>query len=104
MPFFPLGSAFDFLPKVTDRAAVRAAAVAMDVTPAQIGLAWLLAHAPNVLLIPGTADPAHLADNMAVGSITLDADTLAALEADTRAPTAPNARLTKCCADRVSRP
>ncbi len=50
-------------------------------TPAQIGLAWLLAHAPNILLIPGTADPAHLADNVAAGSITLDASTLAALEA-----------------------
>ncbi len=81
VPFFPLGSAFDFLPKVTDQAAVRAAAAALDVTPAQIGLAWLLAHAPNILLIPGTADPAHLVDNMGVGSIALDADTVAALEA-----------------------
>jgi pyridoxine 4-dehydrogenase len=81
VPFFPLGSAFDWLPKVTDRPAVQTAAAARDVTPAQIGLAWLLAHAPNILLIPGTADPAHLADNVAVGSITLDAATLAALEA-----------------------
>ena len=71
-PFFPLGSAFDFLPKVTDRPAVRTAAAAQDVTPAQIALAWLLAHAPNVLLIPGTADPVHLTDNMAIGSITVD--------------------------------
>jgi pyridoxine 4-dehydrogenase len=81
VPFFPLGSAFDWLPKVTDRPAVRAAAAAHNVTPAQIGLAWLLAHAPNTLLIPGTADPAHLADNVAAGSISLDAETLAALEA-----------------------
>jgi pyridoxine 4-dehydrogenase len=81
VPFFPLGSAFDFLPNVVDRPAVRAAAIALDVTPAQIGLAWLLAHAPNILLIPGTANPAHLADNLATGSITLDAETLAALEA-----------------------
>jgi pyridoxine 4-dehydrogenase len=81
VPFFPLGSAFDFLPKVTDRPAVKAAAAALDVTPAQIGLAWLLARAPNILLIPGTADPVHLADNLAAGSITLDAGTLAALEA-----------------------
>jgi len=81
VPFFPLGSAFDFSPKVTDRPTVQAAAVALDVTPAQIGLAWLLVHAPNILLIPGTADPAHLADNVAAASITLDAETLAALEA-----------------------
>ena len=81
VPFFPLGSAFPRMPKVTDHPAVVAAAAALNATPAQIGLAWLLAHAPNVLLIPGTADPAHLADNVAAGSITLDADTLAALEA-----------------------
>ena len=81
VPFFPLGSAFDWLPKVTDRPAVLAAAAAEDVTPAQIGLAWLLAHAPNILLIPGTADPEHLADNVAAGAIALDVDTLAALEA-----------------------
>jgi aryl-alcohol dehydrogenase-like predicted oxidoreductase len=81
VPYFPLGSAFSWLPKVTDHPAVLAAAATLGVTPAQIGLAWLLAHAPNTLLIPGTADPAHLADNVAAGSITLDADTLAALEA-----------------------
>jgi aryl-alcohol dehydrogenase-like predicted oxidoreductase len=51
------------------------------VTPSQVGLAWLLHHAPNILLIPGTADPAHLEANMAVGEITLDGDTLAALDA-----------------------
>jgi pyridoxine 4-dehydrogenase len=82
VPFFPLGSAFSWLPKVTDQPAVLAAASARDVTPAQIGLAWLLARAPNILLIPGTTDPAHLTDNVAAGSIALDAATLAALEAD----------------------
>ena len=61
--------------------AARPSADRAGVTPAQIGLVWLLAHAPNIRLIPGTVDPAHLADNMAVGSITLDAATLAALEA-----------------------
>jgi pyridoxine 4-dehydrogenase len=81
VPYFPLGSAFSWLPKVTDHPAVLAAAATLGVTPAQVGLAWLLAHAPNTLLIPGTADPTHLADNVAAGSITLDADTLAALEA-----------------------
>jgi pyridoxine 4-dehydrogenase len=80
VPFFPLGSSFDWLPNVADRAAVRAAAAAADVIPAQVALAWLLAHAPNILLIPGTADPGHLADNVAAGSIALDVDTLAALE------------------------
>ncbi len=44
-------------------------------------LAWLLHHAPNVLLIPGTADTAHLEANIAVSEIVLDAATLATLDA-----------------------
>lgn len=81
VPFFPLGSAFAGLPKVTDTPEVRTAAASLGVTPAQIGLAWLLHHAPNTVLIPGTADPAHLAANVAAGSVRLDAATLAALDA-----------------------
>lgn len=81
VPFFPLGGAFPGLPKVTDEPAVVAAAQALGRTPAQVGLAWLLHHAPNVLLIPGTADPAHLEDNVAAGSIALDAATMSTLDA-----------------------
>jgi aryl-alcohol dehydrogenase-like predicted oxidoreductase len=81
VPFFPLGGAMPGVPKVTDEPAVVAAAQALGVTPAQIGLAWLLHHTPNTLLIPGTADPAHLADNIAVGGVALDDATLAALDA-----------------------
>jgi aryl-alcohol dehydrogenase-like predicted oxidoreductase len=50
------------------------------VTPSQVGLAWLLHHAPNVLLIPGTADAAHLEANMAAGEIAFDDATLATLD------------------------
>lgn len=81
MPFFPLGSAFPAWPKVTDAPAVVAAARSLGHTPAQIGLAWLLHHAPNILLIPGTADVGHLEANIAAGSVALDADTKAALDA-----------------------
>ncbi|WP_033431295.1 aldo/keto reductase [Saccharothrix syringae] len=81
VPYFPLGGTFPGLPKVTDEPAVRAVAESLGVTPAQVGLAWLLHHAPNVLLIPGTADAAHLEANMAVGGITFDAGTLATLDA-----------------------
>ncbi|AGP52309.1 aldo/keto reductase [Streptomyces rapamycinicus] len=81
VPFFPLGGAFPGLPKATEEPAVQAAAESLGVTPSQVGLAWLLHHAPNVLLIPGTADPAHLEANMAVSGITIDAATLAALDA-----------------------
>ncbi|GGW99210.1 oxidoreductase [Streptomyces malachitofuscus] len=81
VPYFPLGGAFDGMPKVTDEPAVRAAARELGATPAQVGLAWLLHHAPNVLLIPGTADPGHLKANVAVGEVALDEATLAALDA-----------------------
>jgi len=81
VPFFPLGGSFPGLPKVTEEPAVRAVAESLGVTPAQVGLAWLLHHAPNVLLIPGTADPAHLEANIAATEIAFDDAALAALNA-----------------------
>ncbi|MFI7684996.1 aldo/keto reductase [Streptomyces griseoaurantiacus] len=82
VPFFPLGGAFfPDVPKVTEEPLVRRVAESLDVTPSQVGLAWLLHHAPNVLLIPGTADAAHLEANLATAHVTLDAETLAALDA-----------------------
>ncbi|MEV1062577.1 aldo/keto reductase [Streptomyces sp. NPDC050263] len=81
VPFFPLGGSFPGLPKATDEPTVHAVAESLGVTPSQIGLAWLLHRAPNVLLIPGTANPAHLEANTAAGGITLDAATLATLDA-----------------------
>lgn len=65
--------------------AVREAATHINVSPAQIGLAWLLQHAPNVLLIPGTADVEHLQANLDAGALRLDVATLAALDAINRA-------------------
>lgn len=81
VPFFPLGSAFPGLPKVADEPAVQAAAEDQGVTTSQIGLAWLLQHAANVLLIPGTADVRHLEANVATAAVTLDDATVAALDA-----------------------
>lgn len=81
VPYFPLGSAFAGLPKVTDEPEVISAAAALGVTASQVGLAWLLQHAPNVLLIPGTADAGHLEANLAVGEVVLDAETRARLDA-----------------------
>ncbi|MGW4026938.1 aldo/keto reductase [Streptomyces sp. NPDC005009] len=81
VPYFPLGSAFAGMPKVTDEPAVRSVARELGATPAQVGLAWLLHHSPDVLLIPGTADPGHLEANVAAGAVTLDEATLSALDA-----------------------
>ena len=80
VPFFPLGSAFPGIPKVTEHPAVLAAATALGATPAQIGLAWLLAHDPQVLLIPGTSSLDHLNENVATADVHLDADTMATLD------------------------
>lgn len=81
VPFFPLGSGFEGMPKVTDEETVARIATELDVTPSQIGLAWLLHRAPNVLLIPGTASIDHLEENTAVGDIELSDEQLAALDA-----------------------
>jgi aryl-alcohol dehydrogenase-like predicted oxidoreductase len=80
VPFFPLGSAFPSLPKVTEHPAVVAAAAALGTTPAQVGLAWQLAHYAGTLLIPGTASVEHLDENIAAGGVHLDASTLATLD------------------------
>jgi aryl-alcohol dehydrogenase-like predicted oxidoreductase len=79
VPYFPLGSAFPEMPKVTDDARVQAVADRRGATPAQVGLAWLLARADNILLIPGTSSLAHLEENLAVGDLVLPAADLAEL-------------------------
>jgi pyridoxine 4-dehydrogenase len=81
VPFFPLGSAFAHLPSVTASDVVIAHAARLGITPAQAGLAWLLARSPQTLLIPGTRNPEHLAENIAAADIELDADALAAFDA-----------------------
>jgi pyridoxine 4-dehydrogenase len=81
VPYFPLGSAFDRLPNVTDNPVVIAHAQRLGITPAQAGLAWLLGHSPATLLIPGTRNLAHLADNVAVAGIELDQEATTAFDA-----------------------
>lgn len=80
VPFFPLGSAFAPVNPVLSHQEVKAAAERLDATPAQIALAWLLAQAPTVLLIPGTSSPDHLRENLAVADLRLDAEALALLD------------------------
>jgi pyridoxine 4-dehydrogenase len=81
VPFFPLGSAFAGLPSVAEHPVVTDIAAELGVTGAQVGLAWLLAHAPGTLLIPGTRSLAHLEENMAAGEVALGADAMARLDA-----------------------
>jgi pyridoxine 4-dehydrogenase len=83
VPYFPLGSAFPGFPKASDNPVVIDIAGELGVTPAQVGLAWLLAHAPTTLLIPGTRSIAHLEENLGVGDVAFNADALARLDAVT---------------------
>jgi aryl-alcohol dehydrogenase-like predicted oxidoreductase len=80
VPFFPLGSAFAQYPKVTAHPTVIEVAATLGASPAQVGLAWLLATYPHTLLIPGTADPAHPTENLAAGGVPLDAAAVALLD------------------------
>lgn len=80
VPFFPLGGTMPGMPKVTDQPKVIDLATQLGITPSQLGLAWLLQHSPNTLLIPGTTDIDHLEENMAAGSVVLSEDSSTQLD------------------------
>lgn len=75
VPFFPLGG---FNPLQSER--LNRIAQDLGATPMQVAQAWLLHRSPNILLITGTASLAHLAQNLAVADIDLDAATMAMLD------------------------
>jgi aryl-alcohol dehydrogenase-like predicted oxidoreductase len=79
VPFFPLGSAFHADNPVPGHPAGVAPASRGGPTPAQVALAWTLAQAPNVLLIPGTSSISHLHENLAAADLVLDDEALALL-------------------------
>ena len=79
-PFYPLGGALGG-PRVADHPEVQQVAARLGVTPLQVGLAWLLRHAPNTLLIPGTTSVEHLEQNLAAASVELDGEAMAVLDA-----------------------
>lgn len=75
VPFFPLGG---FSP--LQSTALDAVASELGATPMQVALAWLLRRSPNILLIPGTAQRPHLAENLAAAELELSGSALDALE------------------------
>ncbi|MEU1606145.1 aldo/keto reductase [Micromonospora matsumotoense] len=81
VPFFSLtGGNREGGARTDHSAAVRAVARAHAATSAQVRLAWTLHQGPHVLAIPGTGDPAHLAENVAAAALRLTPDELAALD------------------------
>jgi len=74
IPWYPLG----------DGAALRSRGVKglagrLGLPPAQVALAWLLAHSPVMLPIPGTASIAHLEENTSAATLRIPPEDLAAL-------------------------
>jgi aryl-alcohol dehydrogenase-like predicted oxidoreductase len=76
VPYFPLGG---FKPLQSD--ALGAVAARLGTSPQAVALAWLLRRSPNILVIPGTSSVAHLRENVASASLTLDDATVAELNA-----------------------
>lgn len=74
IPWYPLGAG-----RSLRAAKLKRIAAARGVSPAQIALAWLLARAPVMLPIPGTASVAHLEENVRAASLVLTEDERVAL-------------------------
>jgi aryl-alcohol dehydrogenase-like predicted oxidoreductase len=74
VPFFPLGG---FTP--LQSSTLDAAAAALQATPMQVALAWLLQRSPNILLIPGTSSVEHLRENLNAAALRLPSETIASL-------------------------
>jgi pyridoxine 4-dehydrogenase len=75
VPFFPLGG---FSP--LQSSALDAAAAALQSTPMQVALAWLLQRSPNILLIPGTSSVEHLRENLRAATLKLPVEMIADLD------------------------
>jgi pyridoxine 4-dehydrogenase len=71
VPFAPLGFGSD---SVLANATLARVASRLSCTPAQACLAWALAAAPNIVLIPGTASRRHLQENLSASEVRLGPD------------------------------
>jgi pyridoxine 4-dehydrogenase len=76
VPYFPLGG---FTP--LQSGTLSAVAARLGASAQVVALAWLLRRSPNMLVIPGTSSVAHLRENVAAASLTLDDATAAQLDA-----------------------
>jgi aryl-alcohol dehydrogenase-like predicted oxidoreductase len=76
IPWFPIGGGQD----VDGQAALHAVAERHQASVRQVALAWLLHHAPNILLIPGTSSLGHLEENMRAADLQLSTEDMRALD------------------------
>lgn len=75
VPFFPLGG---FTP--LESGILSDVAAQLGATPMQVALAWLLEHAPNILVIPGTSSLAHFRENLRAATLEIPAEKLDLLD------------------------
>ncbi|MDE0878330.1 MAG: aldo/keto reductase [Sphingomonas bacterium] len=57
-----------------------ALAQAAGMTPAQLAIGWVIAQAPHIVALPGTTSIAHLEDDIAAATKTLDPALLASVD------------------------
>ena len=72
LPWAPIQDADQITP-------IRTAAGRRQVGTRQIALAWLLARSAQILPIPGTGSPEHVAENIAAASIELTSEETTAI-------------------------
>jgi pyridoxine 4-dehydrogenase len=75
VPFFPLGG---FSP--LQSSVLNTVAAALEATPMQVALAWLLQRSPNILLIPGTSSVGHLHENLNAAELRIPSGMIAELD------------------------
>ena len=78
--FFPRFSGENFAKNLQLVERIRELAKARSVTPAQLGLAWVLSRGPDVVPIPGTKRRKYLEENAGASKIQLTQDELAQIE------------------------
>jgi aryl-alcohol dehydrogenase-like predicted oxidoreductase len=75
LPWYPLGAGSALRSSKVRQVAARAGA-----TPAQVAIAWLLAHSRAMLPIPGTANLEHLEENAGAAKLALSAQDMRELD------------------------
>jgi pyridoxine 4-dehydrogenase len=76
IPWFPLATG----DLAREGGPLEAVAARLNATASQVALAWLLAHSPVMLPIPGTSKVKHLEENVGAATLVLQPDDVAALD------------------------
>jgi aryl-alcohol dehydrogenase-like predicted oxidoreductase len=81
VPFGSLGFGGNGPRSVVGHRVVVEEASRLGLRPAQVALAWALALAPNVLVIPGASSVDHLRENLKASDVVLDDEAMKRLSA-----------------------